>query len=186
MDVNVSNGEKIILDLCAGTGSWSLPYRRMGYDVRLITLPEYDVRTYRPPKPVYGVLAAPPCTEFSLSGARWWKEKGNQALMDALAIVDACMRIILLSRPKFWCLENPVGRLKHYLGEPVMRFDPCDFGDHYTKKTCLWGRFNKPRKNRVEPTEGSKMQKLPDSKGRAEKRAETPLGFAMAFWAVNQ
>lgn len=34
---------KIILDLCGGTGSWSKPYREAGYDVRLITLPHYDL-----------------------------------------------------------------------------------------------------------------------------------------------
>ena len=57
--------DKIILDLCGGTASWSKPYADAGYDVRLITLPEQDVRDYIPPEDVYGVLAAPPCTEFS-------------------------------------------------------------------------------------------------------------------------
>lgn len=37
------NKSKIILDLCGGTGSWSAPYRENGYDVRVITLPEYDL-----------------------------------------------------------------------------------------------------------------------------------------------
>ena len=45
---------KIILDLCGGTGSWSKPYKENGYDVRVITLPEHDVRTFEPPKNVYG------------------------------------------------------------------------------------------------------------------------------------
>jgi hypothetical protein len=40
---------RIILDLCGGTGSWSKPYQEAGYDVRIITLPDYDVRTYIPP-----------------------------------------------------------------------------------------------------------------------------------------
>ena len=34
---------KIILDLCGGTGSWSKPYRAAGYDVRVITLPRYNL-----------------------------------------------------------------------------------------------------------------------------------------------
>lgn len=34
---------KIILDLCGGTGSWSKPYRDAGYDVKIITLPHYDL-----------------------------------------------------------------------------------------------------------------------------------------------
>ena len=50
--------DKIILDLCGGTGAWSKPYKDAGYDVRL----------------------APPYTEFSYakqirsdSGRQtWW------------------------------------------------------------------------------------------------------------------
>lgn len=42
------NSNKIILDLCGGTGSWSKPYKEAGYDVRNITLPEFDVLTYEP------------------------------------------------------------------------------------------------------------------------------------------
>ena len=62
----MDNSDKIILDLCGGTGSWSRYYKAAGYDVRVITLPEYDVLTYVPPDNVYGILAAPPCTEFSI------------------------------------------------------------------------------------------------------------------------
>ena len=40
--------EKIILDLCGGSGSWSRAYQAAGYDVRLITLPDYDVLDYEP------------------------------------------------------------------------------------------------------------------------------------------
>lgn len=146
---------KIILDLCGGTGSWSKPYKDAGYDVRLITLPEQDVRDYYPPENIHGVLAAPPCNHLAGSGARWWKEKGHKALLEGLEIVGACCRIILTCDPKFWCLENPVGRLFRYIGKPVMYFHPNDYGDPYTKKTCLWGKFNSPIKNPVEPTEGS-------------------------------
>lgn len=37
---DTKNKSKIILDLCGGTGSWRLPYKEAGYDVRLVTLPE--------------------------------------------------------------------------------------------------------------------------------------------------
>ncbi len=150
----MKTSNKIILDLCGGTGAWSKPYKNAGYDVKVITLPEQDVRLYKPPKNVYGVLCAPPCTHLAGSGARWWKEKGKKALLESLSVVDACLRIILFSKPKFWCLENPVGRLVNYLGKPVMYFNPCDYGDPYTKKTCLWGSFNIPEKTPVKPWGG--------------------------------
>ena len=35
------NEDKIILDLCGGTGSWSKPYRDNGYDVRIIDPQEW-------------------------------------------------------------------------------------------------------------------------------------------------
>lgn len=60
----MDNKDKIILDLCGGSGSWSRPYKEAGYDVRLITLPEYDVLTYEPPENVYGILAAPLVLSF--------------------------------------------------------------------------------------------------------------------------
>jgi hypothetical protein len=181
----VSNAHKIILDLCGGTGAWSKPYADAGYDVRLITLPEHDVRLYAPPPKVHGVLAAPPCTHLAVSGARWWKEKGERALLDALATVDACLRIVVITRPWWWALENPVGRLRHFLGDPELIFNPCDYGDPYTKRTLLWGDFDIPDKNEVTPTAGSKIHLYPPSKDRAKLRSITPPGFARAFFEAN-
>jgi hypothetical protein len=181
---SIANWNKVILDLCGGEGHWSKPYVLAGYDVRLLTLPDNDVRTYIPPKEVYGVLAAPPCDHFASSGARWWETKGNLALLEGLSVVDACLRIIHITQPKFWCLENPIGRLTHYLGKPVMMFNPCDYGDPWTKKTCLWGNFNQPEKNPVEPTEGSKIHRM-SSSWKAQ-RSATPPGFAKAFYEANR
>ena len=175
---------KLILDLCGGTGAWSAPYQEAGYDVWIVDK-EWDVRLFYTSAKVHGILAAPPCQHLSGSGARWWKSKGRVALFEALSIVDACMRVIKISDPVFWALENPVGRLVHYLGKPKMYFDPCDYGDPYTKKTCLWGKFNEPAINRVDPVEGSKIHRIPPSKDRAKLRSITPPGFARAFYEAN-
>ncbi len=178
---------KIILDLCGGTGAWSKPYQENDdYSVICVTLPDYDVRTYKPPENVYGILSAPPCTHLAVSGARWWKEKGEEKLFEGLAIVDACMRIILISNPVFWCLENPVGRLVRYLGKPVMYYNPCDYGDAYTKKTCLWGKFNKPKISPVIPDKKSPIHYMPPSLERSRLRSVTPPGFAQAFYEANK
>ena len=153
---------KTILSLCDLTGEWSRPYKEAGYDVITVDIQrgeDFDVRLIRfgDFPPVHGILAAPPCTEFASSGARWWAGKGKAPLLEALSIVDACLRLVHVMRPKWWALENPVGRLRHYIGPPSYSFDPCDHGDPYTKRTQLWGQFNEPVKCPVEPTEGSKM-----------------------------
>lgn len=185
---------RIILDLCGGTGAWSKPYQEAGYDVKLITLPEHDVRDYVPPNNVYGILAAPPCTDFSVSGAQYWKQKDKDGkTAESLAIVTACLGIIKKYNPAFWCLENPVGRLPKLLpetGKPWY-FQPYWFGDAYTKKTGLWGKFNKPLKiNKVEPvracSQGSWLMKLGGKSAKTkELRSITPAGFAKAFFKAN-
>lgn len=175
----------IILDLCGGTGSWSQPYAKAGYDVRVVTLPESDVRDYEPPLDVRGVLAAPPCTDLAGSGARWWAAKGERAYLDAIGIVAACLRIIDGCQPAWWCLENPVGRLPRFLGKPVMYFQPWEYGDPYTKKTALWGKFMVPKQDRVLPLFGSMMHVLPPSAERRVLRSITPAGFAQAFFEAN-
>lgn len=193
----MENKQKIILDLCGGTGAWSKPYKDAGYDVRLITLPDNDVRNYKPPKNVYGILAAPPCTMFSLARTR---AKTPRDLKEGMECVTACLNIIWNCRYKnklaFWALENPMGYLRQFLGKPPFIFNPCDFGDSYTKKTDLWGYFNFPKKKPVELNEDQKQRnkinnrKLPsisDITGskQADRRAITPAGFAKAFFNSN-
>ena len=183
---------RTILSLCDYTGIWSQPYRDAGYTVIQVDLEHGgDVRLLEHPGPVHGIIMQPPCTHFAGSGARWWKDKGEAALLDGLSVVDACLRFVALCQPVWWVLENPVGRLSRYLGPPAFTFDPCDFGDPYTKRTCLWGRFLPPlplfvgEDRSVAPTEGSKMHRLPPTPDRTALRSITPAGFARAFFEVN-
>jgi hypothetical protein len=186
--------KKIILDLCGGTGSWSKPYREAGYDVRLITLPEHDVLNYVPPKNVYGILAAPPCTEFSLG------KNSRERNMDLpFKIVFACLRIIAQSRPDFYCIENPRGLLRQFFGEPDAKIQHWQFGTLTVKHTDLWGIFNSPapiitEKPKIKTVHRNSIDylnpKCPvEYKGmglkRADLRAITPPGFALAFFKAN-
>ena len=188
--------EKIILDLCGGTGSWSKPYRDAGYDVRLITLPEYDVRLYVPPDHVYGVLAATPCDQFSI--AKYFHGKGHytQDFRAGLEVCAACCRVILTSQPMFYAIENPAnGLLRRWLKEPQYTFDPWQFGHRYQKRTALWGSFHFPTPTVMEKPEGmAKFSRLrsrdiyPEFYGiydRQTRRAITPPGFASAFFKAN-
>ena len=97
--------------------------------------------------------------------------------------------IIYETNPVFWCIENPVGKMREFLGKPKLIFDPCEFGDPYTKKTYLWGKFNIPgffKDTSVKPTLGSKIHKIPPSADRKTIRSITPEGFAQAFFEANR
>jgi len=217
---------KIILDLCGGTGAWSKPYAEAGYDVRVITLPEYDVtkvefgmcgmqferqdKHYRESQTVlyediYGILAAPPCTEFSLAknGSRRKRD-----LTAGMVIVEACMKIIwncqLRGNIKFWALENPLGLLRRFLGRPKFSFKQWGFGDAGVKPTDVWGYFDEPKKTVHTMPDGITKRyksgkvntlawaapKYPEYKhlnlDRAALRAITPQGFAQAFYKANK
>jgi len=204
MEKRMTKKDKIILDLCGGTGAWSKPYLEAGYDVRNITLPDYDVRTYEPPENVYGILAAPPCTMFSFCRTN---AKLPRDLSGGMEIVLACLKIIWkcqsklkkdtqkLSPLKFWVLENPNrGMLKWFLGKPAFIFQPYDFGDNYKKETALWGYFNPPKKDPIECSR-VKFDRLLTKEIHGEfygqynrqiRRAITPSGFAKAFFKVNK
>lgn len=201
--MTLSNQSKIILDLCGGTGSWSKPYKEAGYDVRLVTLPNSDVRSYSPPNSVYGILAAPPCTEFSI--AKCNPKSNLRDLEGGVEIMKACLNIIWACQNvktngdkktslKFWALENPYGLMRFFLGKPALEFSPYMYGDAYKKRTHIWGYFNEPLKRPIEPNQ-KKFDVLltkeihPEFYGkltRTERRAITPQGFAKAFFEANQ
>ena len=205
---------KIILDLCGGTGAWSKKYKEAGYIVINVTLPFYDVLKTEIKgkyilfkggieKPlrvriddIYGILASPVCTMFSLARTR---AKTPRDLKQGMILVIACLNIIWYCRYDhklaFWCLENPMGILRQFLGKPAFTFDPCDFGDPFTKKTDLWGYFNIPKKKPVMPeyyiSGGKRFPPLWGKTGgntidAKKQRSITPPGFAKAFFKANR
>jgi len=201
---------RIILDLCGGSGAWSEPYSKAGQLVNVIdpnANAYYEINTRETvqqfleylltpgckyPYEVGGILMAPPCTEFSGSGARWWRDKElffPERLECAIETVLACLAIKDILKPDWWCLEQPVGRIMRCvpkLGKWKMTFQPNHYGDPWTKLTCLYGEFNVDlERNEVEPTEGSKMHLMSPGPERAAKRAETSPGFAKAFCKAN-
>ena len=146
-----------------------------------------DMKEWMPPnEPIAFAAFFPPCTDVAVSGARWFKDKGLGALIKALSLFDISIKIAEWSKAPY-LIENPVSTVSTYWRKPDYTFDPCDYGDPYTKKTCLWtgGGFVMPQKNRVDPTQGSKMHLLPPSADRADLRSETPMGFARAVYASN-
>ena len=184
------NSEKIIYSLCDYSGEWCKPYLEDGYTVIQLDLKlGDDIRLIKvPPLKVYGVLAAPMCTVFANSGAKWKMLRSITEVLEGLSVVDACIRFAFATQPVIFSLENPCGDLGSYIGKWKYKFNPCDFGDPYTKETYLWGWFNEPVKNPVEPTEGSKMHLRYGGRSEQTKtlRSITPPGFARAFFLANR
>lgn len=134
--------KKVILHLCADTGSDTKPYRDAGYEVILVGK-NIGVENYHPPKDVYGVIANPVCTEFSTARSNG-KARNPE---EGMKLVRECQRIIAECDPIFWVIENPArGVLKKYLGKPVYQYEPWWYGSPWTKQTALWGKFNIPER----------------------------------------
>ena len=139
----MDNGSsKVILHLCADIGSDSYVWAKNGYDVIKVGK-NIGVENFNYNGDVYGIIANPPCTEFSTARthAKFGDlEKGMELVLECLRVIDSC-------NPRFWVLENPAtGKLRTILGEPKYIYQPWWFGSPWTKKTALWGNFKNPKR----------------------------------------
>lgn len=80
------------------------------------------------------VIAHPPCTDLSVSGARWFKKKIENG--DQQRSIDFFMNFTKLTCK--WCIENPIGIMSTIYRKPDQIIQPWQFGHPETKKTCLW------------------------------------------------
>lgn len=192
---------KTVLSLFDRSGNMVKPWADAGYKCICVDIqhPEgettdgnitrvgADLTDYLPPLAEYAaVFAFPPCTHLAVSGARWFVGKGLGKLSDSIRLFHVAAKICEWSGAPY-LIENPVSTISSYWRKPDHSFDPCDYGDPYTKKTCLWtgGGFVMPPKNRIEAFLGSMMHRLPPSGQRANLRSETPMGFARAVFEAN-
>lgn len=196
------NSDKIILHLCATEGSDSKPYRDAGYDVRIIG-EDIGVENYNPPTNIYGIIANPPCTQFSIARTT---SKTPRDLREGMRLVKECLRIIWecqyniiegkrIKPLAFWMIENPGTALtKWFLGKPAFEYCQSEYGEPFTKKTALWGDFNLPKRPILSlqlpvssSKAGHKWHKMHGStkKEQMQKRSSCPIGFAEAFYEAN-
>lgn len=201
---------RVILSLFDHSGEWSRPYREAGYQVICFDIKEpggfgwsHDIADFSVEylteelglNFIYGIIAAPPCTHFTVSGAQYWKAKDEDGRTDEmLELVYTVFRCVDLFGPVFWVMENPVGRLPKLiqgLGKPWY-WQPHWFGDAYTKKTGLWGKFSEElERDDVDPIRacdaGSWLMQLGGKSERTKAlRSVTPPGFSNAFFEANQ
>lgn len=207
--------KKLILHLCADTGSDTRFYKEDDeYEVLLIGS-DIGVENFTVSRPVYGIIANPVCLEFSTARSNGKARNPEEGMF----LVNECLRIIdeaeKLGSLKFWVIENPArGVLKKYLGPPQYQYEPWWYGSPWTKQTALWGKFNIPdriyynwedvpknpklyiRPNRPKPSLAfmhksafkliPEFQGLPEPESDMELRSICSQKFAKAFKEANK
>lgn len=81
------------------------------------------------------MISFPPCTHLSSAGAQYWPEKQKDGRQQkAIKFVQKLYN----SHIEKIAIENPVGILSTKWKKWDQIINPFNFGDPYTKKTCLW------------------------------------------------
>ena len=138
------------------------------------------------------MIAFPPCTFLANSGVRWLWEDSNYMLASERweKLCEAAKffkKLLFFNGIPHIAIENPIPH-KYALAMIGIKYDqviqPYQFGEPYSKATCLWLR-NLPKlkptkfipKNRVL----QQVWKEPPSKERWKNRSRTYPGIAMAM-----
>lgn len=98
------------------------PYHHHTNVLELLTRTQWDL-----------MIAHPPCTHLSVSGARWFKDKR----LDQEAAIDFFMALVNAPVPRI-AIENPIGIMSTRYRKPDQIIQPWQFGHGETKATCLW------------------------------------------------
>jgi len=141
------------------------------------------------------IIAHPPCTHLSVSGARWcvdhwvklknkparWHDGYEKRVQRTLASTFF-MRLINESPAKRIAVEQPVSVMSTLYRKPDQIIQPWMFGHGETKATCLW-LTNLPKLIPTNIVEGreARIHKMPPSKDRAMLRSQTYQGIADAM-----
>lgn len=140
---------RTLLSLFDYSGNWAEPFENAGWDVIPwdIKIDEFlDIQHLDSVETcldlfengVDAILAAPPCTDFTGSGAQYWSQKDADGRTEkSMELVRQVLRLVDLFKPTdpeyegtfFWCMENPVGRIPKLfpeLGKPMI-IHPWEF-----------------------------------------------------------
>jgi len=132
-----------ILVACEFSGIVRDEFRALGHDAISCDLepserpgPHYqgDVRDLLG-EPWDMMVAFPPCTHLCVSGARSFAEKRDDGRQQEA--VEFFMRLVEAQVPRI-AIENPVGIMSRLYRRPDCIIQPWQFGDQFSKRTCLW------------------------------------------------
>ena len=81
------------------------------------------------------MIAFPPCTDLTVSGARHFEKK--RANGSQQKSIEFFMKFINAPIEKI-AVENPIGIMSNLYKQPTQIIQPWQFGDKAQKSTCLW------------------------------------------------
>lgn len=125
------------------------------------------------------MIAHPPCTHLSVSGARHFAAKRASGVQqEALEFVGL---ILSANIPKI-ALENPVSIISSHFRKPDQIIQPWQYGHGETKATCLWLK-GLPKLTPTNIVEGrsDRIHKMPPGPNRWKERSRTYQGIAEAM-----
>ena len=125
------------------------------------------------------MIAHPPCTDLSVSGARHFETKRLDGRQQTSA--SFFMMLAKSDIPRI-AIENPVCVMSRLWRKPDQIIQPWQFGHGETKATCLWLK-NLPKLEATDIVEGreQRMHRLPPSPDRWKIRSTTYKGIADAM-----
>ncbi len=125
------------------------------------------------------MIAHPPCTHLSVSGARWFKDK----LPEQAAALEF-VRELMAAPINRIAIENPISIISSRIRKPDQIIQPWQFGHGETKATCLWLK-NLPKLVPTNVVEGreARVHKMPPGPDRWKERSRTYTGIAQAMAA---
>lgn len=125
------------------------------------------------------MIAHPPCTHLSVSGARHFEAKKADGRQQSA--VSFFMALAKADIPRI-AIENPVCIISSLWRKPDQIIQPWMFGHGETKATCLWLK-NLPLLEPTNIVEGREQRvwKLPPTEDRWKIRSETFDGIAVAM-----
>jgi hypothetical protein len=138
------------------------------------------------------MIAFPPCTHLACSGAAWFEQKRKDGRQQGG--VKFFLEFTRTNIPK-WAIENPIGIMSSEYKKPNQIIQPWQFGDSFSKSTCLWlhgipilfptkivdkGKYIQYESGRRMPEWYAGLYKL-KPKERAKMRSKTFPGIAKAM-----
>ena len=125
------------------------------------------------------IVAFPPCTNLSVSGARYFEQKRKDGRQQHS--IDFFMKFVNADCEKI-AIENPIGIMSTHYRKPDQIIQPWMFGHGETKATCLWLK-NLPKLEPTDIVDGREQRiwKMPPGPKRAKERSKTYEGVAKAM-----